>query len=132
MFPPGGGQGGSNPQQAAVRTLFGSPNPGGLAQGAAPGAANSGGAGATPPAAGSVGEHLAEAFRGIVANEPGAIESLQAFFMALQEAVPSQGQGPEPPPQGAGPSAMESRPTGFPGIAPGAAQSAPNPRGPVA
>jgi hypothetical protein len=128
MFPPGGGQGGSNPQQAAVRTLFGSPNPGGLAQGAAPAAAG-GAPGAAPPAATSVGDHLAEAFRGSVAGEPGSEEALQSFFLALKQSMEgSLSQEAQP----AGPSAMESRPTGFPGIAPGAAQSAPNPRGPVA
>jgi len=124
MFPPSGG-GGNNPQSKQVTTLFNRNRPGGLAQGGAQGSA--GGQGMTPPAAGSVGEHLAEAFKGITAQEPGAMESLRAFLLALQELG---GQSSQQPPA-TEPGAMEQRPTGFPGIAPAAAQSAPSGRAPL-
>ena len=121
MFPPSGG---NDPRAKQVTSYFNRPRPGGLAQGSAP-AGMGVGAGAAPPSAGSVGEHLAEAYRGIASGEPGAMESLRAFFMALQQlGEPLQNQSA--PEQGA-----PQRPAGFPAIAPNAAQSVPNGRAPL-
>jgi len=122
MFPPSGG--GNNPQSKQVVSLFNRSRPGGLAQGAAP-SPGAGGQGMAPPAAGSVGDHLAEAYRGIVQQEPGAMESLRAFLLSLQELGGQSSQAPAPE-QGA-----VERPAGFSGIAPASAQSAPSTRGPL-
>jgi len=122
MFPPGGG--GNDPRMKQVATALSRQRPGGLAQGGAPSMGGGGGA-PTPTPAQSVGDHLAEAYRGIVKQEPGAMESLKAFFLALQEL----GGGAQGQPSPAGNEVPQS--AGFPGIAPGSAQSVPSNRAPI-
>lgn len=121
MFPPGG----NNPNRKMLQTMMSRNRPGALqpppgGQTQATPAMETGAPGQPGPPI-SVGDHLAEALRGIFAGEPGALESLQAFTAALQKAaIPFQGQ-----------ESQGARPTGFPAVAPNSAQGAPIHQGPL-